>query len=382
MSISIVMIVGARPQFVKMASVCRAIDGLNEQAGRSLITFESIHTGQHFDSNMSDVFFTEMSIPAPDHNLGINAMSHGAMTGAMLASIEEILVRTSPDLVLVFGDTNSTLAGSLAAVQLHIPLGHVEAGLRSFNRRMPEEINRMVSDQISDMLFTPTRTAVDNLCNEGHRIADPSDGWEDSRGSIYHVGDVMYDSIKFYTKVATDRSRALDQLGLSHGDYALATVHRAENTDERDRLTSILTGLDQFSRHNCPVVLPLHPRTRKAIERHGIELSDVRAVDPVSYFDMLVLERHAQVVFTDSGGVQKEAFWFGVPCVTLRDETEWMETVEAGKNTLVGADLEGVVRAIDTMKNEVGSDGDIGLDDSLWDGRAADRIVQCIMERF
>jgi len=315
----IVSVVGARPQFVKAAAVSRVLSG-----GPGLYEV-LLHTGQHYDDNMSKVFFEELELPEPDYHLGIGGGTHGQNTGRMLETIERVLVKEKPDWVLVYGDTNSTLAGALAAVKLHIPVAHVEAGLRSFNRGMPEEINRVLTDHASDLLFAPTKTAVQNLRREG--IPDQR---------IHLVGDVMYDAALYYGAKAMRTSRILDRLGLEPKGYVLATVHRAENTDDPARLYAIMRGLAEVSRE-IPVVLPLHPRTRLALERNGM-LDEVqvylRILPPIGYLDMVMLEQNARLIATDSGGVQKEAFFYRVPCVTMRDETEWVELVESGWNFL------------------------------------------------
>ena len=314
--IRIATIVGARPQFIKVAAVSRSIaahGGLHETL---------VHTGQHFDHQMSEVFFEELGLPRPDHNLGVGGGGHGAMTGAMLQALEPLLETLRPDWVLVYGDTNSTLAGALAAAKLHIPVAHVEAGLRSFNRRMPEEINRVLVDHLSEVLFCPTETAVANLRREG---AEPE--------RILQVGDVMFDAVRIFSQQADAHRDLLARLGLVSGGYALSTIHRAENTDDPLRLRAILDGLEQVAA-TLPVILPLHPRTRQAIARVGIEPRRVRIVEPVGYLEMLLLQRHAAAIATDSGGVQKEAYFHGIPCVTLRDETEWTELVDLGWNRL------------------------------------------------
>jgi UDP-GlcNAc3NAcA epimerase len=319
MNLKILSVVGARPQFIKVAAVSRAL----ARAGgvREVL----VHTGQHFDDNMSDVFFRELELRAPDHHLGIGNLPQGAMTGRMLESVERVLLAEAPDWVMVYGDTNSTLAGALASAKLHIPLAHVEAGLRSFNRRMPEEINRVVTDHVSSALFAPTRTAVAHLAAEGV----PAD-------SVHLVGDVMYDAALVYGRIAEARSGILRSLGLTAGGYALATIHRAENTDSAERLRQIGRGLAGMAA-TLPVVLPLHPRTRSALERAGIALRGqpgLTVCDPVGYLDMTMLEKNAALVVTDSGGVQKEAYFHGVPCVTVREETEWTELVELGWNRI------------------------------------------------
>lgn len=325
-SIKLVNVVGARPQFIKLAPVLRAIAEHNQAHPDLPIRDILVHTGQHYDYEMSGVFFEELGLKHPDYHLGVGSGSHGAQTGEMLRRIEEVLLTVKPDVVVVYGDTNSTLAGALAAVKLHFPVAHVEAGLRSFNRHMPEEINRVLTDHMSEYLFCPTETAVKNLEREGI-----------TRG-VYLVGDVMYDALLQYMELAERRSTILRDLGLEPRRYALATVHRAENTDDPARLGGILEGLHRIVASGLPVVAPLHPRTRTAATRYGLSLDGLKVLPPVSYLDMLMLEKHARVILTDSGGVQKEAFFLGVPCVTLRHETEWVETVQTGANWLAGFD--------------------------------------------
>jgi len=322
-------VVGARPQFIKAAVVSRAIAQHNRKTGARTIQETIIHTGQHFDANMSDVFFSEMSIPKPAHHLELGGGHHGEMTGRMLEGIERILLHDKPDWVLVYGDTNSTLAGALAAVKLHIPVAHVEAGLRSHNRRMPEEINRILTDHAADLLLAPTELAVENLKREGIRPE-----------IVINVGDVMYEAMIFYRAIAQQQSTVLQSLKLNGKGFILATIHRAENTDDPDRLSGVMQGLIGLSKQ-LPVVLPLHPRTRNALEAAGM-LAEVnravRLIEPVGYLDMVMLESAAALIATDSGGVQKEAYFNRVPCLTLRDGTEWVELVSAGANFLVGAD--------------------------------------------
>jgi len=307
-------IVGARPQFVKAGPVSRAF----KAAG---VTEVMAHTGQHFDANMSDIFFEELEIATPAYNLDIHGGTHGAMTGRMLAAIEQVCVDEKPGAVLIYGDTNSTLAGALAASKLHIPVLHVEAGLRSFNRAMPEEINRVVADHLSTLLFCPSGAAVSHLANEGI-----------TKG-VHRVGDVMYDATLFAQARAEAHMGALETLGVAPGGYALCTLHRAETTDDSARLRQALAFLrDQAG--GLPIVWPIHPRTRGVVEREGIALDGIIITDPVGYFDMHALLAKAAMVFTDSGGLQKEAYFHRVPCVTLRDETEWVETIDAGWNRL------------------------------------------------
>jgi len=318
--LKIVSVVGARPQFIKSGILSRTLRKIPE------ITEIVIHTGQHYDTNMSQVFFQQLGMPEPDHHLGIGSVQHGAQTGRMLEKIEEVLVRETPNWVLVYGDTNSTLAGALAATKLHIRLAHVEAGLRSFNRQMPEEINRVVADHLSDLLFSPTNVAVENLRKEGIDTA-----------RIRLVGDIMYEAALLYGNKAEADSGILEQVGLSHAGYILATIHRAQNTDDPDRLNNICSALCRLAT-DCPVVFPLHPRTRKMMLQSGLlgaNSQPIRFLHPVGYLDMVMLEKHARLIITDSGGVQKEAYFYRVPCVTLRDETEWRELVEVGWNRLV-----------------------------------------------
>jgi UDP-GlcNAc3NAcA epimerase len=323
-----------------------------------------VHTGQHFDDNMSQVFFEQLDIPAPDYDLQVSGGAHGAMTGRMLAAIEPVLIDERPDRVLVYGDTNSTLAGALAAVKLHIPVAHVEAGLRSFNRRMPEEINRLVVDRVSSLRFCSTDTAVANLRAEG--IVD----------GVHQCGDVMFDVSLFYRERARTRSTLLRTLGLDGRRFALATCHRAENTDDHHRLEAILSALQAINA-DVPVVLPLHPRTRKIVREMSLThwLDGVRVVEPQPLLDMIALEQAAAVIVTDSGGVQKEAFFFGVPCVTLRDETEWVETVAAGANALAGADRARIVAAAGRALNG-GRRTDLPA--PYGNGDAAQRIVNIL----
>ena len=316
----IVTIVGARPQFIKAAVVSRALREHHPD-----VCEVRVHTKQHYDTNMSDVFFDELAIPRPEHKLGVGGGTHGQNTGRMIERIEAVLLAEKPDWVLVHGDTDSTLAGALSVVKLHMPVAHVEAGLRSFNRRMPEEINRILTDHAADLLFTPTDTATRNLHNEGI-----------SGAKVQQVGDVMYDAALYYAEQAEQRSQILESLGLETRGYVLATIHRAGNTDDPLRMGNILAGLSASSR---PIVWPMHPRTRQRTAEFGLLLpARVRTIDPIGYLDMVQLERHAALIATDSGGVQKEAYFHRVPCITLREETEWVELTEAGVNRLVGTD--------------------------------------------
>lgn len=351
----IVTVVGARPQFIKAAALSRA---MRTQPGLEEVL---VHTGQHHDPEMSDVFFAELEIAKPKRFLGVHGGGHGEMTGRMLGALEKALVEERPEMVLVYGDTNSTLAGALAAAKLHIPVAHVEAGLRSFNRRMPEEINRVVADHLSTLQFCPTEESVKNLEHEG------------ITAGVHRVGDVMYDCALFARARALESSRILEKLGLEEGGFALATVHRAENTDDAARLQAIVGALRALARE-IDVVWPLHPRTRKVLAALGVELDGVPSLHvtgPLGYLDMIELQAAAALVVTDSGGVQKEAFFFGRPCVTLRDETEWVELVDAGWNRLAPPTSVDALTA--AMRAALGSRG--APVRPYGDGDAAQRIA-------
>lgn len=354
--VKIITIVGARPQFVKAAVISRAL--LKHGDVEEII----VHTGQHYDHNMSDVFFEEMEIPRPKYNLQINGMDHGAMTGQMLEKIEEVIKIENPDWVLVYGDTNSTLAGALAAKKKHIKVAHVEAGLRSFNMRMPEEVNRILTDRISDILFAPTQTAVDNLLNEGYAALD---------NRIEMSGDVMLDAGMYYARKSEEMSQLPKKI--TDGDFVLCTLHRAENTDDPERLRSIVSALNTLHQ-TMRIVLPLHPRTRSLLEKNELRLS-VDVIDPVGYFDMIELLKRCKLVMTDSGGLQKEAYFFEKNCVTLRDETEWVELVQNGFNVLAGADEEKIVSSAKEMLLK-SSDFKVRL---YGEGNAGQKIVDALL---
>lgn len=350
----IVTIVGARPQFIKAAVVSRS---LRELGGVQEVI---IHTGQHFDANMSDVFFDELDIPHPNYNLGIGGGTHGQNTGRMIEAIEGVLLQEKPDWLLVYGDTDSTLAGALAAVKVHILVAHVEAGLRSFNRKMPEEINRVLTDHVADKLFAPTATAVNNLTVEGITGV-----------KVHNVGDVMHDAVLYYAEKAERCSRILTQLNLSSKAYILATLHRQENVDDRTRLDNIMQG---FAASDRPIIMPLHPRTRKRLQEFDLRLpTTVKVIDPVGYLEMVMLEKNAALIATDSGGVQKEAYFHKVPCITLRDETEWVELVDNGCNQLVGSDALAIAAAICHPPQKI---ADIDL---YGDGASSSRILKIII---
>ena len=371
MPLHILSIVGARPQFVKAAMLVRAIREHNRRARGSRIQHTLVHTGQHYDHNLSDIFFQQLPLPKPQHNLGVGSGTHGKQTGELLTRIEEVLLHRRPDVVVLYGDTNSTVAGALAAAKLKIPIAHVEAGLRSFNREMPEEINRVVTDHLSDILFCPTKTAVRHLQEEGI-----------TKG-VFWNGDVMLDAVLSFRVVAKRKSRVLRQLGLRPSEYILFTVHRAENTDALDQIAAILQLLSEIK---VPVVFPIHPRTQHSFEktrslrvasRRLYESANIRVIDPVSYLDMIALENDARLVMTDSGGVQKEAYFLGVPCLTLRSETEWTETLTGGWNRLAAMDPAQTLPAVESLwqRNGMCPVGRPNLR-AFGGGRAAETVVR------
>lgn len=320
----ILTVIGARPQFIKAAAVSNKLRKNHEEV--------LVHTGQHYDNNMSDIFFDELGIPKPNYNLNIGSGNHGYQTGKMLMELESIYLNEKPDLVLVYGDTNSTLAGALAASKLLIPVAHIEAGLRSFNMKMPEEQNRVLTDHISKYLFAPTDTAIKNLKNEN--ITE----------NVFNTGDVMFDAIKLFKEKALETSTVLIDNNISPNEYILSTIHRAENTNDINRLKNIINALNECEKN---IVLPLHPRTHKFIKDYGLTINDnIKIIAPVGYLDMINLENNSQKIVTDSGGVQKEAYFLQKPCITMRDETEWIETVENGWNTIVGSNKEKILDAI------------------------------------
>ena len=349
----IVTILGARPQFIKAGSVNREIAKYKE------IKEVIVHTGQHYDKNMSDIFFEEMKIPKPNYFLGIGGKSHGAMTGQMIEKIEEVVIKENPDWIMVYGDTNSTLAGAIVASKLHIKLAHVEAGLRSFNMNMPEEINRILTDRVSNTLFCPTDTAIQNLKNEGFESFDCK---------IVKSGDVMQDGAIFYSDLAKKPDVDLKN------DYILCTIHRAENTDDKDKLKNIFEALNEIS-SDIQIVLPLHPRTKKIIKDLKIKTDNLTIIDPVGYLEMVYLIKNSKLIMTDSGGLQKEAFFFEKQCITLRDETEWVELVECNANSLVGADKNKIIEAYKNKSafNKVNSEL------NLYGGKASSVIIGELM---
>jgi UDP-GlcNAc3NAcA epimerase len=349
----ILTVVGARPQFVKAAALSRALKKMD-------IEEVLVHTGQHFDENMAEIFFRQMDIPEPKYNLGINSLSHGAMTGRMLEEIEKVLISEKPSVVVVFGDTNSTLAGALAASKLHIPVAHIEAGLRSFNMKMPEEINRILTDRISNFLFCPTETAIENLNREGFANFDCK---------ISNTGDVMYDVALYYSQFSAGRSTLISDLNFEGKPFILATLHRQENTDDLERLNSLISALNILAT-DFQIVMPVHPRTRKILQKENIKLN-FEPIEPVGYFDMIELLKHCKMVITDSGGVQKEAFFFEKHCLVIRDETEWTELIDLKYNFIVGS---GTNKILNTF-GEVAK-ASVKFDVKLYgDGNAADKIA-------
>lgn len=369
--INLLNLVGARPQFIKVAPILRAIEEFNRNDEREAVEEVLVHTGQHYDKEMSDVFFDQLEIKEPEYNLGVGSDSHADQTGEMLKRIEDVLQQEKPDVVMVYGDTNSTIAGALAATKLQIPVAHVEVGLRSHNRRMPEEINRILTDHVSDILFCPTEAAVENLrhegftniLNKGKLITSedeiPLEAYLEKTSTddhkpqatnhepvVINVGDVMYDAALQNIELAKEKSDILEKHDLVDKEYALVTVHRAGNTDDPKKLRSIFTALDRIAREKMKVILPIHPRTEERLEEFDIEPGAITIIDPVPYLDMINLEDNAEVIITDSGGVQKEAYFYEVPCVTLREETEWVETVEAGWNKLVGVKGDSILNAV------------------------------------
>ena len=367
----VVTIVGARPQFVKLAPVSRAMKDVSD-SGKTSIEDVIVHTGQHYDAAMSDLFFEELAIPKPSIHLEIGSGSHGAQTGRMLEAIEKTLQKYEPDMVVVYGDTNSTAAGALAAAKLHIPITHIEAGLRSFNREMPEEVNRIVTDHISDLLLAPTETAMENLRAEN--LASRS----------FNTGDVMLDAVSYNSDLAEDRSDVLDRLGVQPGAYGIATLHRPSNTDDGS-MDRLLETLSTVAKHHIPIVFPVHPRTAAILEKSdgGWERpAELLMIEPVGYLDMLKLLRNARIALTDSGGLQKEALFLDTPCITLREETEWTETIEAGGNVLTGSDEGKILGAVQRYL----ADSAAGVTRAdvpgtpFGDGDAANKIVDRILE--
>lgn len=374
--IKLLTVIGARPQIIKAAALSRAI----KEDFSHLVKEVILHTGQHYDDSMSEVFFREMQVPRPEYNLEIGSSSHGEQTGQMIDGIEKVLLKEKPHGVVLYGDTNSTLAGALAASKLHVPVIHIEAGLRSFNKKMPEEINRIACDHVSTMLFSPTLTGVDNLAGEGitHHVGGRLTF--DTPG-VYHSGDVMYDNTIFFRKLAIQQTSILRDLGLHGKPFMLATIHRPSNTDQTENLTAILAGLDALARQrDIPVILPLHPRTQGILHKATREIEAlalsglVRFIPAISFLDMICLEDAASIILTDSGGVQKEAWFMEKPVVVLREETEWVEIIEAGNGKLTGADTGRIIDAASVyLDNPPGSYPPI-----FGDGQAARQILEVL----
>ena len=369
--IKLLTIIGARPQFIKAAAISRVVRNVFADS----ISEAILHTGQHYDANMSQVFFKELGIPNPNYNLGVGSASHGTQTARIIQGVEDILMNEDFDGIILYGDTNSTLAGAIAASKLSVPIFHIEAGLRSFNMTMPEEINRIVCDQLSSILFAPTQTAVNNLVDEG--LASSSAHFSQGRTRrIMNVGDVMYDNAIYFSEIAESRSSILEDYSVKPGNYILATVHRDFNTDVPERINAIFKALSCISdSYSIPIILPLHPRTRKHLPDSISQ--GIRIIPPASFFDILKLEKNARIIMTDSGGLQKEAFFFSKPCVILRPETEWLEIIDNGAGILADADYNAIINAYKVL-----SDKRIHFPPLFGDGHAAEKILSAILDFF
>lgn len=380
--IKILSIIGARPQIIKAAAISRAIKNKFSDQIKEII----VHTGQHYDESMSDVFFEELGIPTPDYNLEVGSGSHGKQTAAMLSGIEGVLEKEKPNGIILYGDTNSTLAGALAAAKMHIPVIHIEAGLRSYNKSMPEEINRIVCDHVSTLLFSPTKTGYLNLQKEGFR-PDNKAPYNADNPKIYHCGDIMYDNSLFFSKIADDKTDIEKKYGIKKGEYILATIHRNNNTDDPNRLTSLFRTLNRISlENNIAIVLPLHPRTANLM-KHNIEkdvldsiMSNtlIKLTEPASFLEITALEKHSAMVITDSGGVQKEAFYFQKTCIILRPETEWTELVDCGTAKICDCDEEKIIEAFCYFRNKK----DLEFPRFYGDGNAAEFICNEILKQL
>lgn len=377
--IKLVTIIGARPQIIKAAALSRAIKNNFADKIDEII----VHTGQHYDANMSQVFFDELGIPQPDYNLNVGSGGHAKQTSEMIIGIEKILIDELPDYLILYGDTNSTLAGAIAASKIHAPIVHIEAGLRSFNKKMPEEINRIMCDHSSTLLFSPTLTGYNNLIREGFK-PDNTAPYNADKPGIFHCGDIMFDNSLYFSSIAKSRSNVLEENNLASGNYILCTIHRNNNTDEPERLTGIFAALNQISvENNIDIILPLHPRTSKLLEKNLSndvynsisENKNIKLISPVSFLDMIALESNCSLVMTDSGGVQKEAYFFNKPCAILRSETEWVEIVNEGAAIIADADKDKIVNAANDLK-------DLNLSlkaDIFGDGKAAEFICKTIL---
>lgn len=378
----IVTVIGARPQIIKAAGLSRAI----KENFQGQIEEVILHTGQHYDQNMSEVFFSELGIPKPNINLNVGSGGHGEQTAKMIEGIESILLQEKPDAIVLYGDTNSTLAGAIAASKIHVPIVHIEAGLRSFNKRMPEEINRIMCDHASTLLFSPTYAGVSNLKQEGFNLDSTAPYHADNPG-VFHCGDIMYDNSLYFSKLSDQQSSVLEDTALSSGEYVLSTIHRNDNTDDPVRLAGIFEAiLALITKHDLDFVLPLHPRTKKQMEQHlSTDLKGrveqerkLKLIDPVSFLDMIALEKNARMIVTDSGGVQKEAFFFQKPCVILRPETEWVELVECGAAQIVGWQKDKIIAAFDHYMEE----SEILFPPLFGDGKAGVFICEKMLESF
>ncbi len=376
--IKIITIIGARPQIIKAAAISRAIKNKYSSEIQELI----VHTGQHYDNNMSNVFFEELGIPLPDYNLNVGSARHGIQTARMIEGIEELLIKESPDYIILYGDTNSTLAGAVAASKLNIPIVHIEAGLRSYNRKMPEEINRITCDHLSTLLFSPTKTGYENLKREGF-VQNATSHYNPDNPGIFHCGDIMYDNSLYFSVLAENRSKISKENNLVKNKYILSTVHRDHNTDIKENLENIVNSLIKIS-DTIKVVLPLHPRTKKVLktDRHKGLYQKIKSneniilLPPVSFLDMISLEKNAALVITDSGGVQKEAYFFNNPCIILRPETEWVEIVETGNAILCGADYNIITEAFEYYKNKK----ELKFPKIFGDGKASEFILKTIID--
>ncbi len=377
----IITIIGARPQIIKSSAINRAIRNHFIDQLEEII----VHTGQHYDENMSNVFFEEMEIPKPNYNLNVGSGSHGAQTAKMIEGLEEIFVKEQPTAVLVYGDTNSTIAGALAAVKIHIPVVHVEAGLRSFNKRMPEEINRISCDHMSTLLFTPTVTGVENLAKEGFDINNRNASLDTP--CVYQCGDVMHDNSLYFSTVSDEKSTILDKIGVEKGKFILSTIHRDSNTDVPENLNAIFRALVKIQeKSGLAIVLPIHPRTKHKLKdqlesdlyKQVIELTDIKIIDPAGFLDIIALEKHSRLIITDSGGLQKESYFFKKPCVILRPQTEWVEIVNNGNALLVGADYDKIISAFDQLYSKK----DYTYPSFYGDGKASEFICAKIIEHL
>jgi len=375
----IITIIGARPQIIKAAAISRAIRVHFSDKLEEII----VHTGQHYDENMSEVFFTELGIPTPNHNLQIGSGNHGAQTGRMMIGLEEIFILEKPDAVLVYGDTNSTVAGALTAAKMHIPLIHVEAGLRSFNKAMPEEINRIACDHMSTLLFTPSFNGLENLAKEGFEMAIHTKASID-KANIYHCGDVMYDNSMYFAELSAQKSTILNELGITNEKFILCTIHRDSNTDDADKLNAIFCALLKIQQDSgWTIILPLHPRARKKMEEGLLpetkallaSNNKIQLIPPTGFLSIIALEKNAQLIITDSGGLQKEAFFFGKPCIILREQTEWIEIVQNGNALLAGADETKIIQAFNTLRLR----NDFTFPSFYGDGKAAEFICSKII---